>query len=262
MRPFTRLAALTSLLALVPLPASAITVEELEALLARGESVRIVDVRNRDQYARGHILGAINVPAKIIAHKRMPRLGFIVAYGDGLNVAATRAAVASLNEKPGIRAEILEGGYPAWNGRGLPRSGEAGLETTGLQLTYAQLLETLEVERDLVLVDLRAPSDEGLEDLELVFPGARVIGPRGSSRSRLTEGRMRPLGVLGRHDYSPDTLYVLIDSGDGRLAETAARRLAGRGIKRVAILVGGGTAVRLRGQSETHTITTPGRTDE
>lgn len=101
--------------ALEPVPAT----ELLER--ARHGLVTVIDVRPPEEYAQGHIAGALNVPlGKLEQHlKELPRNREIVAYCRGPWCVLSYEAVASLR-KAGIPARRLENGLPEWRRAGLP----------------------------------------------------------------------------------------------------------------------------------------------
>lgn len=101
--------------ALEPVPA-----EELLDRVRKG-LVTVLDVRPADEYAAGHIAGAVNVPlAKLEKHfdKLKPRKE-VVAYCRGPHCILAFEAVARLRAR-GIRARRLKEGYPEWKATGLP----------------------------------------------------------------------------------------------------------------------------------------------
>ena len=104
----------------------AITAEDLKAAMDRKDEVTLIDIRNPADYGKGHIPGAINVPAKISRLKPFPPVGRVILYGDGLDEAAARAAADAFNEKEGIRAEVLIGGYRDGRRSTIPRPGVKG----------------------------------------------------------------------------------------------------------------------------------------
>lgn len=83
--------------------------------------VTIVDVRPREEYAAGHLPGAINVPLAEIERGSavLPRDRDIVAYCRGPFCVLSFEAVARLREK-GFSARRLETGFPEWKISGLP----------------------------------------------------------------------------------------------------------------------------------------------
>jgi rhodanese-related sulfurtransferase/DNA-binding transcriptional ArsR family regulator len=83
--------------------------------------VTIVDVRPREEYAAGHLPGAINVPLAEIesGSAALPRDRDIVAYCRGPFCVLSFEAVARLREK-GFNARRLETGFPEWKVSGLP----------------------------------------------------------------------------------------------------------------------------------------------
>lgn len=88
--------------------------EDLAARLAEG-SVTVLDVRPADEYAAGHIPGALNAALAEI-ERIIPSLepgAEIVAYCRGPYCVYAHQAVAALR-KHGLNARRLEGGLPEW----------------------------------------------------------------------------------------------------------------------------------------------------
>lgn len=88
--------------------------EDLAARLAEG-SVTVLDVRPADEYAAGHIPGALNTALAEI-ERIIPSLepcAEIVAYCRGPYCVYAHQAVAALR-KHGVNARRLEGGLPEW----------------------------------------------------------------------------------------------------------------------------------------------------
>lgn len=101
--------------ALEPVPA--------EELLdrARHGLVTVVDVRPPEEYAQGHIAGALNVPLDRLVQQleHLPTDREVVAYCRGPWCVLSYEAVARLR-RAGIRARRLEAGLPEWRRAGLP----------------------------------------------------------------------------------------------------------------------------------------------
>ncbi len=92
-------------------------------LLARVRDglVTVLDVRPEEEYAAGHVAGAVNIPLKDL-EQRLGELGKnheIVAYCRGPHCVLAFDAVARLREK-GLTAHRLEDGFPEWKTAGLP----------------------------------------------------------------------------------------------------------------------------------------------
>jgi rhodanese-related sulfurtransferase/DNA-binding HxlR family transcriptional regulator len=88
---------------------------------ARDGLVTVLDVRPAEEYAAGHLPGAINIPLKDL-EKHLDELSSsqeIVAYCRGPHCVLAFDAVSRLREK-GINARRLEGGLPEWRQEGLP----------------------------------------------------------------------------------------------------------------------------------------------
>ena len=101
--------------ALEPVPA--------EELLDRAQNglVTVIDVRPPEEYAQGHIAGALNIPLAQLKQelKQLPREREVVAYCRGPWCVLSYEAVARLR-KAGIQARRLRDGLPEWRQAGLP----------------------------------------------------------------------------------------------------------------------------------------------
>jgi len=228
--------------------------------LQAGEPIAFIDIRSTEFYQKGRIEGAINIPAAVVADKRLPRLGTVIVYDDGLGGKSSEAVVAALNQKPGIKAELLDGGYAAWIAAKGPATIPFGMTKEEIpQITYQKLKTTSP--DDVVLVDLRKPASApagqslksgepvALTDLRSEFPGAPVV------RSPFQAG------IATRSAAGGGTpLYVLVDNGDGT-AEQTARAMKANGMTRYVILAGGEAALARKGQAglqrQGHTVEAP-----
>ncbi len=94
-----------------------------EELLDRAQNglVTVIDVRPPEEYAQGHIAGALNIPLAQLKQelKRLPRDREVVAYCRGPWCVLSFEAVARLR-KAGIQARRLQNGLPEWRQAGLP----------------------------------------------------------------------------------------------------------------------------------------------
>lgn len=88
---------------------------------SRAGAVTILDVRPEDEFALGHLPGALNIPLRELE----ARLGEIdpkqevVAYCRGPYCVLSYEAVAQLRAR-GFKARRLEDGLPEWRAAGLP----------------------------------------------------------------------------------------------------------------------------------------------
>jgi ArsR family transcriptional regulator len=98
----------------------AISREELMQRMRAG-TVTVLDVRPEDEFALGHVAGAVNIPLRAL-EKRLsefdPSLE-IVAYCRGPYCVLSYEAVASLRAR-GFKVRRLEDGLPEWRAAGLP----------------------------------------------------------------------------------------------------------------------------------------------
>lgn len=231
---------------------SALSPEKLQEMLEQGNKVTIIDIRNSEIYREGHIPGAISIPAAIISKKQLPPVGAVVVYGDGIRTDLAEEALDGLNAKTGIQAEILEGGFAAWESLNLPTTYRSGFREEKLPyLSYQDLEKIAAGNRDIVLVDMRSikaggKPDSSLTDLSAIFPGLSIIRMHNKLRSDGNEWDLSAVtGRVGK-DAQYRWLYILIDDGDGE-AEKVAHSLKAAGIRRMAILTGGELILRRGG---------------
>ncbi len=94
---------------------------DLLRLVRRGEAV-VIDVRPAEEYAAGHIPGAINIPSGELPRRlaELPHDKEIVAYCRGPYCVLAFDAVEALR-RSGYHARRLEDGWPEWKAAGEPR---------------------------------------------------------------------------------------------------------------------------------------------
>lgn len=230
----------------------------------QGKPVVAIDVRSQAEFTSGHIPGSLNIPLSGIEQRPLPQFGRVVIVWDGINLDAAQRALAAFNAKPGIQAELLDGGYPAWAAS--RNTGATGVQPGGpLGMTYAELLNLAD-SNDLVLIDLRSGSAaDALTDLRMLLPKSRIIEPSQVERTAMQAqaGNMSPQGTpvksvprwLKKQGLGNNAMYVLVDDGDGRQTDLVSQRLRVRGLSRVFVLTGGEMALRSRGQVEEVTTT-------
>jgi rhodanese-related sulfurtransferase/DNA-binding transcriptional ArsR family regulator len=81
----------------------------------------VIDVRPAEEYAAGHIPGALSVPLSELKGRiaELPRAGEIVAYCRGPYCVLAPQAIEMLR-RAGLRARRFEEGFPEWRLAGLP----------------------------------------------------------------------------------------------------------------------------------------------
>src|SRR5919197_2283250 len=94
--------------------------DELMEKLHAG-AVTVLDVRPPDEFALGHLPGAMNVPLRELEARlaELDRAQEIVAYCRGPYCVLSYEAVAALRAR-GFRVRRLEDGLPEWRAAGLP----------------------------------------------------------------------------------------------------------------------------------------------
>lgn len=245
---------LSLILTLTAASATAGTPAELDALLKSGTRVTVVDLRSTEAYQRGHIPAAINIPHRLVAEKKLPALGRVVAYCDGLGSTYAGECVASLNAKPGVQAEALEGGYAAWQtftnvtaeSASVRKESPRTITYADLEATKGQGIVIVDVRRDAAPAAASATAAPPPEKLNLAtfrqekVPAAAVTSDAFGLISRLKSGN-------GRFARAP-SLFVVIDN-DNASAMATATRIQQAGYKRVVVLAGGEEIIRRGGKS-------------
>ena len=247
---------------------AAVTPAELRDRLARGDRITLIALRSRDAYEAGTLPNAIRMTAREATQK--PLTGEVIFFDDGTGPNLARRAAAQLAEaNSNVSADALAGGYAAWCDAGGQTSEAKGLRPTLTRyVSYQEVTgDMTEDAADIVLVDLRpapprAPAaalaaGEGTEasatpaatalprlDLASELPGYSIT--RTIPGTRPQRGMLAATATPGEAQTVPP-LYVLIDAGDGT-AERTAQTLRAAGISRVAILAGGETIIRRKGE--------------
>ncbi|MDF2444803.1 MAG: hypothetical protein K0S46_39 [Moraxellaceae bacterium] len=98
--------------------------QELVQRQAAGESVLVIDVRSPEEFAAGHVPGALNLPHDTITGSEPALRGWkqkpVVIYCRSGRRASTAAGVL---EKQGFtKLEHLDGDMPGWQAQGRPIS--------------------------------------------------------------------------------------------------------------------------------------------
>lgn len=97
----------------------AVTRESLVQRLKDG-TVTLLDIRPQDEFTKGHIPGAINIPPGQLERRLagIPKRREIVAYCRGPYCVMSFEVVSALRSK-GYRVRRLEDGFPEWKAAGL-----------------------------------------------------------------------------------------------------------------------------------------------
>jgi len=89
--------------------------------LSRAGAVTVLDVRPEDEFALGHLPGAVNIPLRAL-ERRLSELDpaqEVVAYCRGPYCVLSYEAVAALRAR-GFKVRRLVDGFPEWRAAGLP----------------------------------------------------------------------------------------------------------------------------------------------
>ena len=87
----------------------------------KGGLVTVLDVRPEEEFAAGHLPGAINVPVEKLEGllSKLPKRKEVVAYCRGPYCLMSFEAVEKLRKR-GFKAKRLRDGFPEWRAAGLP----------------------------------------------------------------------------------------------------------------------------------------------
>jgi rhodanese-related sulfurtransferase/biotin operon repressor len=101
-----------------------LTKEQLATRLRHKNPPLVLDVRPEEEYAAGHVPGAVSIPVAELKRrlKELPRNKEIVAYCRGSFCAFAPEAVRYLDKK-GFRTYILDAGMPDWAAAGFSVEG-------------------------------------------------------------------------------------------------------------------------------------------
>jgi rhodanese-related sulfurtransferase len=88
---------------------------------ARKGLVTVLDVRPPEEFAAGHVPGAVNIPIHELEKriKELPKRREVVAYCRGPYCLMSYDAVSVLRKK-GLKARRLQAGMPEWRAAGMP----------------------------------------------------------------------------------------------------------------------------------------------
>lgn len=97
-----------------------VTREHLRKRLKQGE-VTVIDVRPPEEFAAGHLPGAVNIPLMELDGKieALPYDREIIAYCRGPYCVLAFEAAAKLRER-GFQARRMQDGFPEWLTAGFP----------------------------------------------------------------------------------------------------------------------------------------------
>ena len=93
---------------------------ELNSMIESGEYVNIIDVRSKDDFSKGHVPGAVNLPKERWSSFRglsRDRANVVYCYSQQCHLAAKACKFFAEN---GYSVMELEGGFDAWQKHSLP----------------------------------------------------------------------------------------------------------------------------------------------
>lgn len=110
---------------------SEITVDELQSKIKGSEIFKLVEISNPDDFANGHIKGAINIPLDSLAteaSERFRKFQQVVIYTQEATSSVSTVAAGRLQRLGFSNVVLLRGGKEAWRNAGLPLTGQEDAE--------------------------------------------------------------------------------------------------------------------------------------
>ena len=96
-----------------------VTAQELDAMLRSGQAM-VVDVREVDEFASGHIPGAVNMPLSVFQPSKLPDPGDKVLVLNCLGGKRSGMALEKCGVAQAAVDTHLAGGFGAWQAARLP----------------------------------------------------------------------------------------------------------------------------------------------
>jgi len=259
-------------------PLRAVSPADLAARLERSESILLIDVRPSVAYQESHIPGAISIPLALLPQKTLPAAARVIVYADGLGLIGDDEALAVARALRVASADVLEGGFAAWQSAAAPTTAASGAARERLPgITYQQLVTA--PKDGVVLVDLRTPAaarvsgaatEQAMPVPDLVDTFAKQLGVpvrRGSAGGARTMSASPGSGATAPADAartaaaiatdvaaaektstSTPPLLVLVADSEAA-ANEAARQLRASGYHRFTILIGGTLTIEHGGRA-------------
>ena len=222
----------------------ALTVETLQQRVNAKERLTIIDIRLPEKYAAAHIPNAINIPLAAIETKRLPPIGNVVVYDDGISDIEVNQAVALLNQKRGINAEALDGGFLQWETKQSSSYEKNGLlQGRNVYIDYPLLADWVEKGQEFIIVDLM--------NQEANLPQALRAYHHLDITNLSTSATI--IAEINQELANVQTQLLLLVDDNNLLAEKVAKQLYAAEITRVRVLAGGRLALEQEGKSGSKT---------
>jgi rhodanese-related sulfurtransferase len=107
------------------LPPQEITIYEAEELFQKGNAL-FIDARSKEEFKKGHILGAINIPLNSITSSedlkniKLPEDKLLITYCEGGDCKLSFYLAYYLQKAGYVKVKVLAGGWLKWLENGLP----------------------------------------------------------------------------------------------------------------------------------------------
>ncbi|MFT5432557.1 MAG: rhodanese-related sulfurtransferase, partial [Myxococcota bacterium] len=183
--------------------------------VADSQNLLLVDVRSKEAFERGHLKGATRLAAHTLKISGAVRARNTVVISQGYGDETIAEAVVALREK-GVKIRVLDGGFAAWCGAGLPvegscldaqtisartlRAGRRCADRAVVVATHSAQEETLAREILPNAVVLAAGADVRSGVLKALGPAGRVVAVLGADNATLSDVGAHVFHVAGGLD--------------------------------------------------------------
>lgn len=220
----------------------------------RDKSIRVIDVRNEDEYKQNHIPTSVNLPLTTLLSDDSPErvlklvnsLGIddetpVVVYDDTFGALASRVAW-TLEYLGHVDISLLETTYGKWQSLGLEndnkipdiQSKQHSMKLRPEILATSDYLEQSKDNENVTLIDNR----DRLNYLEQHIPGAINIPYRTlASSEKILHSKEDMKRLLGNRDVSADSEIITYCGSVGTLSGLAYYALKSAGIPNVKLYV-------------------------
>jgi glyoxylase-like metal-dependent hydrolase (beta-lactamase superfamily II) len=193
-------------------PVDAVDAADLAARIAGGAPVRLVDVRNREEFEAWHIEGAS------VTRTLLPYMEWLQADARG----TVRDLAAEIDGEGPVVAVCARGEASAYVAGLLSQAGIEARNLAGGMRAWARVYETREIRTDPTVVQYRRPSSGCLAYMIVSAGEAAVVDPLGAFTDRyLADARDRGAEIVAVLDTHVHADHV---SGLRDLADAAGAR--------------------------------------
>jgi rhodanese-related sulfurtransferase len=201
--------------------------QRVTSLVKEGSGLWLVDVRSEPAFAEGHIEGAVNIPAGLLATRHLPKGKILVLVDDSLGLRKGREAAELLMKNGHDKVFLLEGGLPAWLEEGHPVAGK-GSRQEFRSVMPDDIAWAQQKRIPLRIFDLRDKGDQALGPVAqaVTVEGKTLTERLEKVKTTVSEGEKK--GIVAKLEKPTTVILVFPTAVDPRpLLERSFRGVAG-----------------------------------